>query len=77
MWASYHFTPGNYEPPPGTSSIIAVHGAAVKKVLPDFEQRDVVAYPTYKMTLNRPLNAVSRAMIEDTINCATNEKRRR
>lgn len=75
LWGSYHFTPGNYPLPSGTSSILAVHGLDVKKLLPDFEQRNVVAYPTYKLTLNRPLSALSRAMIEDTIACGTSEQR--
>jgi hypothetical protein len=77
LWASYHFTPGNYSPPSDASSILAVHGLGVKQALPDFELRNVVSYPTYKATLNRPLSGLSRAMIEDTINCATSEERLR
>lgn len=74
LWGSYHFTPGNYKAPSGTSSILAVHGLDVKQQLPEHEVRNVVSYKTYEKTLNRPLSALSRAMIEDAVACSE-EKR--
>ena len=40
LWCSYHFTPGNYEPPKDTPSREAVHGKDLADFLPGFAQRD-------------------------------------
>lgn len=87
LWCSFHFPPGNYDPPANTPSHEAVHGKEVAAVLPGFHKRDTNAglatvkkYQQGRVTdfdygrmLNRPQSALSRELIVDTIRCVTDE----
>jgi hypothetical protein len=89
LWCSFHFTPGNFDPPAGTPSREAVHGKDVAAALPGFEKRDTdkglpammlfdrdhVPHFAFGKMLNRPQSALSRELILDTIRCATDEGR--
>lgn len=89
LWCSFHFTPGNYDPPANTPSHETVHGKEVAATLPGFQKRDtnaglaaVAAYQrdrtpdfAYGKMLNRPQSALSRQLIVDTIRCANDESR--
>lgn len=89
LWCSFHFPPGNYDPPANTPSHEAVHGKQVADILPGFQKRDtnaglaaVAAYQAKRLPdfgfgkmLNRPQSALSRALIVDTVRCATDEAR--
>lgn len=77
LWCSYHFTPGNFEPPDGTPTPTQVHGRAVAEQLPPFVVREIRREVSREVgqLLNRPQSAISRALILDTIKCATDSKR--
>ena len=89
LWCSYHFTPGNYVDPPNTPSRETVHGQSVADHLPKFKTRDTskgraILKKYYPMSLgdlkfgkllNRPQSALSRQLLIDAIECATNESR--
>lgn len=75
LWGSYHFTPGNYPDPRGTPSVIDVHGSEVAKALPGHVIRDTTLGSYERTLLNRPQSALSRALVADTIACATDDSR--
>ncbi len=81
LWASYHFTPGNYPDPDGTPSPAEVHGKTVASLLPGHQMRNVKPHSSLTIDanmaklLNRPQSALSRYLIQDTITCLTNPKR--
>lgn len=89
LWCSYHFTPGNYPPPAGTPTREAVHGTDVAGALPPFITRDTNGGAAilqkynpeslhdlaFGKLLNRPQSALSRQLILDAIQCATNDNR--
>lgn len=88
MWCSYHFTPGNYADPPGTPTPKQVHGIPVAKKLPrpplgntgkHHEVRETrgISSAALAKLLNRPMSALSRALLADTIACATSTERLR
>lgn len=73
LWASYHFTPGNHALPDGTPSLAEVHGARVAERLPEHVVREISDFidARHHTSLNRPLSALSRALVIDAIGCAT------
>lgn len=88
MWCSYHFTPGNYPDPPGTPTPKQVHGMPVANKLPKpprgnpgrhHEVRETrgISSTDLSRLLNRPMSALSRALLADTIACATSTERLR
>lgn len=84
LWASFHFLPGNQKLPSGTPSITDIHGKDVAEKLPEHKVRDIKPdsmtswtkiTPEIGQLLNRPLSALSRALIKDTIDCLNDPKR--
>ena len=73
LWGSYHFTPGNYADPNGSPSHADVHGNALAGQLPGHIIRDVDTNASkldadIAKLLNRPQSALSRVLIQDTVN---------
>ena len=88
MWCSYHFTPGNYPDPMGIPTPTQVHGRAVAARLPKRLRNNAGQHHEVRATpgvtdvklaklLNRPMSALSRAMIADTTLCMTDPARLR
>ncbi len=88
LWCSYHFTPGNYADPDGTPTLANVHGAFVADALPKPPPGNAGRFHEVRSTpgitnsekaklLNRPLSPLSRALLLDAINCATDKNRLR
>jgi hypothetical protein len=89
LWCSYHFTPGNYDCPPNTPSQEMIHGQPLASKLPEFQIRDTTQGKSilkkynpntvedlkYGKLLNRPQSALSRQLLLDAIECATNNDR--
>lgn len=90
LWCSYHFTPGNFEPPTGTPTRENIHGSALANFLPQTVIRntdggrvelDKSGKGKYDADLrqgwmlNRPLSPLSRRMIADTLQCVTDNNR--
>ncbi|MEH6453631.1 MAG: DUF6765 family protein, partial [Psychromonas sp.] len=89
LWCSFHFTPGNYADPQNTPSREIVHGQFITPQLPKFITRDTnkgksilkkynplsVKDLKFGKLLNRPQSALSRQLIMDAIECATDESR--
>ncbi|MCG8634876.1 MAG: hypothetical protein MI863_13665 [Desulfobacterales bacterium] len=81
LWASFHFTPGNYPDPGDAPTHEEVHGAAVASDLPGHLIRDVdldedlgIDADIAKL-LNRPQSALSRCLIRDTVRCLRDKSR--
>jgi len=80
LWASFHFTPGNYRDPENTPTAVDVHGKMVAGELPGHQLREVKLDSSLKIDakiaklLNRPQSALSRALIQDTVQCLRDSK---
>jgi hypothetical protein len=83
LWASFHFPPGNYADPANTPTKIEVHGKEVADLLPDHQVREIdpdsslankISSDIGKL-LNRPQSALSRSLINDTIQCLNDSSR--
>jgi len=81
LWASYHFAPGNYADPANTPSDADIHGKEIAGLLPGHQIRTINPdssldiSPEIGQLLNRPQSALSRTLIQDTIECLTNPQR--
>lgn len=77
LWCSYHFTPGNYPDPEGSHSTLDLHGRDVAGELPGHTIRvvDRTIDANHRKLLNRPQSALSRALLHDAIQCATDAER--
>ena len=77
LWCSYHFTPGNFDGGNDTPTHLQTHGEEVAKFLPGHIVREVDTSieAKYRRLLNRPQSPLSRALILDTILCATDNER--
>ncbi len=81
LWAAFHFTPGNYDDPPGTPTSVEIHGESVAARLPGHTLRDVTPDSSLGIDagvaklLNRPQNPLSRTLIKDTVDCLQQPER--